>query len=173
MAELVNRLTEDRQEAARLYDLLARSLRLLCDGVDPFAVSRHFELTLLTLLGYRPELFHCVGCQAEIQATPNPLSPSLGGMLCDQCRHLDGTAPVLSVNAQKYLRMLERRGLTEAIRLRLDDMLKQELEESLAVYLRHVAERDLTSLRIWHQLQRPVEVPAGPGGAGSSDPSAV
>jgi DNA repair protein RecO (recombination protein O) len=168
MAELVNRLTEDRQEAARLYDLLARSLRLLCDGVDPFAVSRHFELTLLTLLGYRPELFQCVGCQADIQAAPNPLSPSLGGMLCEQCRHLDGSAPILSVNAQKYLRMLERRGLSEAIRLRLDDALKQELEEALAVYLRHVAERDLTSLRIWHQLQSPVAASSAPGGEGAS-----
>jgi hypothetical protein len=74
-------------------------------------------------------------------------------VLCERCQPLDATARELSVNAQKYLRVLDRQGLSSAVRLRLDDTLKQELEDALGQYLRHVTERDLTSLRIWHQLQ--------------------
>ncbi|MGH2557805.1 MAG: DNA repair protein RecO [Thermomicrobiales bacterium] len=153
MAELANRLTEERQESQPLYDLLARSLRLLCDGVDPFAVTRHFELALLGILGFRPELYRCVGCDADIEPTANPLSPRLGGMLCERCRARDASANVLSINGQKYLRTLDRQGLTSAVQLRLVPALKQELEDALGTYLRHVTERELTSLRIWHQLQ--------------------
>ncbi|MCC6313957.1 MAG: DNA repair protein RecO, partial [Thermomicrobiales bacterium] len=40
LAELLNRLTEDRQEHEAAYDLLASSLRLLSDGVDPWIVTR-------------------------------------------------------------------------------------------------------------------------------------
>src|SRR5687767_15136381 len=71
MVELLNRLTEDRQENEPVYDLLARSLKLLTDGVDPFAVTRHYELALLTLLGYKPELYRCVSCQSELAAVSN------------------------------------------------------------------------------------------------------
>jgi len=153
LAELVNRLTQDREENGRVFDLLARSLRLLADGVDPFGVSRHFELALLTAVGFRPELYKCVRCGEDLQPTTNALSPALGGMLCPACRVADSSARQLSVNAQKYLRTLDRAGLGEAIKLRLDDSLRSEIEGALAAYLRHIIERDLASLRVWHALQ--------------------
>jgi DNA repair protein RecO (recombination protein O) len=156
MAELLNRLTEDRQENARAYDLLARSLRLLADGVDPYAVTRHYEMALLAILGFRPELYRCVQCSSEIQAIPNAFSVRLGGMLCAACRGSDVAARQLSVNAQKYLRTLDRAGLSGAVALRLDDSLAAEIEGAFAAYIRHVAERDLSSLRVWRALQEPV-----------------
>src|SRR5262249_13551688 len=137
MAELLNRLTEDRQENARAYDLLARSLRLLAEGVDPYAVTRHYQMALLAILGYRPELYRCVQCSAEIQAIPNAFSVLLGGMLCAACRGTDVAARQLSVNAQKYLRTLDRTGLSGAIALRLDESLAAEIEGALAAYIRH------------------------------------
>jgi DNA repair protein RecO (recombination protein O) len=153
MAELLNRLTEEAQENARAYDALSRSLRLLAEGVDPFAVTRHYELALLTVVGFRPELYRCVQCANEIQATTNALSARLGGMLCPLCRTADMSARPLTVNAQKYLRTLDRAGLSGAIGLRLDDSLMAEIEGAIAAYVRHITERDLSSLRVWHALR--------------------
>ena len=153
-AELLLRLTQERQENAALYDLLVRTLRLLADGVDPFAVTRHFELALLTLLGYKPELYRCVACRTEIQAIANAFSARLGGILCPACRPSDIVAPLLSVNAQKYLRTLDRSGLSTAARLTVDSELRAELEGTLGAYLRHLAEREFHSLRVWHEMQR-------------------
>jgi DNA repair protein RecO (recombination protein O) len=155
MAELLNRLTEDRQENARAYDLLVRSLRLLAEGVDPFAVTRHYEMALLGLAGYRPELYRCVQCSAEIQAVANVFSVRLGGVLCAACHGADVAARPLSVNAQKYLRTLDRTGLAGVVALRLDDSLATEVEGTLTAYLRHIAERDLSSLRVWRELREP------------------
>jgi DNA repair protein RecO (recombination protein O) len=152
LAELLLRFTQDRQENPAIYDLLVGSLRLLADGVDPFAVTRHFEMAFLTLVGFKPELYRCVSCQAEIQAMPNPFSIRLGGLLCPVCRPNDLGARPLSINAQKYLRTLDRSGLAPAIRLPLDDELRQELEGTLGGYLRHVAEREFHSLRVWHDM---------------------
>lgn len=163
IVELVNRLTEDRQEQAAAYDLLARSLRLLCDGVDPYLVTRHYELVLLTLLGYRPELYRCVSCEQPVEATPNALSPRLGGVLCTGCRAADLSALPLSVNAQKVLRLLDRQGLAEVARLRLGDDLRAEIEGALGAYLRHLVERDLHSLRVWRALRSKELPPVGTG----------
>lgn len=153
LAEVLLRLTEDRQENRAAYDLLAGSLRLLDQGLEPFAVTRHFELGLLGLLGYRPELYRCVGCEAELTAVENALSLRRGGLLCPACRAGEPGAIPLSVNAQKYLRALDRQGLAAVVRLRLDERLRAELEGALGAYLRHLAERDLVSLRVWHTLK--------------------
>lgn len=155
MAELITRLTEDREEHEAAYGLLKGSLRLLCDAMDPFAVTRHFEMALLAILGYRPELYRCLECERELAAEPNALSIRRGGMLCPRCRATDPQAVPLSVNAQKYLRLLDRQGLRGVIGLRTSPELQRELEGVLTAYLRHHAERDLQSLHVWHQIREP------------------
>ena len=153
LAELLLRMTEDRQENEPAYDLLAGSLRLLGEGVDAFAVTRHFELALLALLGFRPELFRCVACRSDLTAAVNTLSDRLGGLLCPLCRGADAAGRPLSVNAQKYLRTLERQGLAAAARFRIEAGLRAELEAALGGYLRHLVERELVSLKVWHTLR--------------------
>ncbi len=155
LVELLNRLTQDRQENEAAYDLLAASLKLLADGIDPFAVTRHYELALLGLLGYRPELYRCLGCGSELTAAANAFSPRLGGTLCPLCRTADASARPLSVNAQKYLRLLDRQGLAAVAKLTPDEGVRIEVEGALADYLRHLAERDLASLKVWRALRAP------------------
>jgi hypothetical protein len=74
-------------------------------------------------------------------------------MLCMACRGADVSARLVSINAQKYLRTLDRAGLSAAVALRLDDALAAEIEGTLAAYIRHLTERDLASLRVWHAMK--------------------
>lgn len=147
-AELVRHLTEERQANGRVYDLLKRSLSVLNDSVDPWPVTRHFELALLSALGYQPELLHCVNCRREIEPIVNSFSTSLGGVLCPDCRGVDPAARPISINAQKYLRQLLRNGLPATIRLEPSDEERYELERLTGDYVRFVSERDFSSLRV-------------------------
>src|SRR3712207_3989483 len=153
MVEILTRLTEDRQENVPVFDLLSSSLQLLAQRVDAFHVTRHFELALLVLLGYRPELYHCISCRAGLTQAPHQFASEQGGFLCENCRGREVGARVVSVDAQKYLRALDRGGLGATVRLRVGSPLREELEGTLGVYLRHLAERDLGSLRIWRELR--------------------
>lgn len=150
--EILARLTEDRQENAAVFDLLASSLHLLADGVDPFHVARHFELVLLGLLGYRPELYMCVECRARLTQAPHPFSASLGGFVCELCQSSVRAPRLASVDAQKYLRALDRGGLAATVRFQLPDALQAEIEGMIGEYLRHLTERELGSLRVWREL---------------------
>lgn len=154
MVELVARLTEDRQEQPPVYDLLRGSLRLLADGVDPFAVTRHFEFMLLVTLGYRPELYRCLESGEPLEATTNLFSANRGGMLSMACRGADPRAVPVSINTQKYLRELDRNGLGNIIRLQVPFDTQHEVEGVLGGYIRHLTERDLNSLHVWRQMQR-------------------
>lgn len=153
-AELVRDLTQERQENARVYELLSSSLSLLDDGIDPWHIARHFELGLLITLGYSPQLFRCVACQRELDAIPNRFSSNLGGMLCDLCAGLDPSAMLLSINAQKYLRTLSRSGLVSVIGLQPSALERHEIGQAMSSYLRHVGERDFNSLRVLVAMQQ-------------------
>ena len=160
MVEILTRLTEDRQENAAVFDLLSSSLRLLADGVDAFHVTRHYELALLMLLGYRAELYLCIECRAPLTPEPHQFAAALGGFLCAHCRGREPGSRIVSVDAQKYLRALDRGGLGSTVRIKIENPLREELEGVLGAHLRHVAERDLGSLRVWRELRD--------GSAGSS-----
>lgn len=152
MLELVARLTEDRQENALVFDLLTGSLQLLAEGVDPYHVTRHYELALLNHLGFRPELQRCIECREPLSQTPHPFLAEQGGFLCERCEPRGASLRHFSVDAQKYLRAIERGGLGAVVRLQLDQALQGEIERMLADYLRHISERELSSLRVWREL---------------------
>ncbi|MCO5215343.1 MAG: DNA repair protein RecO [Thermomicrobiales bacterium] len=152
LVELVKVITHAEEPHKAVFELLSRSLVLLDEGVDAWMVTRHFEMALLNELGYRPQLFRCVGCDDEITAQVNAYSAMLGGLLCPACRDLDPQAIPLSVNAQKYLRLLQREGLTAVARLKPTLTERAEIQQALETYARFVADRDLRSLRALHEL---------------------
>lgn len=152
MVEMVGRLTEERQENTLIFDLLAGSLQLLAERVDPYHVTRHFELALLNHLGFRPELLRCVECREPLTQAPHPFMAGLGGFLCERCQPRGVALRHVTVDAQKYLRAVERGGLSAIVGLQLDATLRGEIERILADYLRHISERDLASLRVWREL---------------------
>jgi DNA repair protein RecO (recombination protein O) len=169
MAELINEFTADRQENRNAFDLLARSMHLLAEKVDPSALTRHFELGLLGAIGLRPELYRCIQCDRDIEAERNALSARLGGMLCPQCRSVDLSAPELSVNAQKYIRVLDRSGLSVAVKFRLDEATKGEIERAFSGYLRHHAERESRSLGVIKSIREWVPEYRIAASAGAAD----
>jgi hypothetical protein len=59
----------------------------------------------------------------------------------------------MSVNAQKILRSLDRNGMGEIRRITLDPTLAREIEATLAIYLRSIAERDFSSLRVLREIR--------------------
>ena len=150
--ELVKTLTQVEEPHAGIFDLLSRSLVLLNDGVDPWMITRHFELAMLNELGYQPQLFRCVGCDEEITATTNAFSAVLGGLLCARCRDLDPLAIPLSVNAQKYLRIMQRDGFAAVARLSPGTQERAEIQHVTESYARFVADRDLRSLRSMQEI---------------------
>lgn len=153
LADLLLQLTEDGDASPAAYDLLQGSLALLSEGIDPFSVTRHFELSLCRILGFQPELYRCVGCSTEIGPVANALSAQLGGMLCPACASQDLGAVRLSVNAQKFIRLLDRQGLAEAIKLRLDPVTASEIERALQLYARNHARREFASLGVMRSIR--------------------
>jgi DNA repair protein RecO (recombination protein O) len=110
-------------------------------------------MAALAQVGYQLDLWHCAQCQSELQAEVNYLGLRTGGMLCGQCRATDSQTVSMSVNAQKYLRLLGRQGQHAGRQVAIHPSLALELERVMSSYVASVLERDLTSLRVLKEIR--------------------
>jgi DNA repair protein RecO (recombination protein O) len=145
VAELIDRMTEDRSENYALFRLLVATLDRLATARRADQAIRVYELQALDLLGYRPELRHCVKCRQLLDADALAFSSLDGGTLCRTCQASSTSARALSANALKVLRLYQTGDWSTVSRLRLDEALRSELEQVLHEYVRYVAETQFKS----------------------------
>jgi DNA repair protein RecO (recombination protein O) len=153
--ELLDRFTEPHQESFDLYRLLLDTLRRLAAGDDLDAPVRFFEMSLLDVLGYRPELDECVTCRERLQPVTNYWSAGGGGVVCPNCRRDEAAVRPISVNAVKLLRLLLHASWPDVSRVSVDGGLAVELERAMLEYVRWVLERDVRSAAFIDAVRRP------------------
>ncbi|NLF64670.1 MAG: DNA repair protein RecO [Chloroflexi bacterium] len=161
--ELLDRFTADEDRNPQLYDLLADALGWFATTQQPLLAARFYELHLLQLTGFRPQLFHCVGCGEAIVEQDQLFSGELGGLLCPGCAAADRNARPISAAAVKVLRFLQSRPWEAVRRLGLRRDLHAELETVMHYYIIYLLERDLKSTEFLHRLRR-----ERPGTAGAA-----
>ncbi len=152
-AELVDRFSEEEAENRAVYDLICRAFHWLETTSQLPRTARYFELQLLDALGYRPQLYHCINCGAELQPEENFFTPEGGGVLDERCRDSHRDARAVSLNALKVLRFLQTREYAQVEQLRLTAQAESEVEELLHSYLTHLLERSLKSVEFLNTLR--------------------
>jgi DNA repair protein RecO (recombination protein O) len=154
--ELLDRFTDEEGENRTLYKLLTDTLKRLAFEGDAFLAVRYYEIRLLDLMGYRPNLFQCVKCQKEIVAQAQFFSFSQGGVLCPACgagTHGSDMGPV-SLDALRFLRHFQRSDYSEARRARIPTSIQKEIEALLQTYLTYQLERALKTLPFLRAVRR-------------------
>lgn len=152
--ELLDRFTADEDRNPQMYDLLSDMLRWLARTNNLLVAARYYELHLLSLLGYRPQLFQCVSCGEGIEERDQFFSAELGGLLCPNCRQADLNAVEISAAAVKVLRFLQTRQWAAVQSLHLRRELHSELEAVMYSYLTYILERNLKSADFLQRLRR-------------------
>ncbi|MFQ6015193.1 MAG: DNA repair protein RecO [Anaerolineae bacterium] len=161
VAELVDRFTKEGIENRQLYRLLLEVLGRIGQTEDLALTMRFFELRLLGYLGYRPQLYHCVRCNGEIEPTANFFDNEAGGVVCPRCGEGQPNLVAISLNALKVLRFLQTKPYSLCQRLRIRDELARELEVVLQRYMIYTLERNLKSVAFLHHLQWEMKVACG------------
>lgn len=152
-AELVVRFTAERQEHRELYERLLDILDAL-DARAPLHTVRYFELQLLGLMGYEPQVDVCAICGKRLPEADVLLSASAGGFVCADCRTVAGAGRVISVRAIKVLRHARSAELAAFAALRLDESLAREVQSGLAELIRYVLDREPNTGKYLDQIAR-------------------
>jgi DNA repair protein RecO (recombination protein O) len=162
-AELLDRFTGEGEADPAMFDLLSTALGWLSppdahtaqvQQDEPYLATRYYELRLLELSGFKPELHHCPGCGNMLEAVDSFFCPAEGGVLCPTCGAGRHDASSLPLTTFKVLRYGQTRSWDQFRRLRLKPPLRRQVENTIYHYLTFVLERNLKSVEFLHQLRR-------------------
>jgi DNA repair protein RecO (recombination protein O) len=160
LSELIDAFAQEGSEDNALYDLLADGLGWVADSPDPALAARYFEMRLLTITGYRPQLFKCVrtgeAMDIEFTGANAPLyvsfSPLEGGVLSAAAARLSRDVMSVPVSAVRLLRVLQTRRYEEISAFEITPAIHAQAEQTMRRYLAFVLERTLRSTHFLRQL---------------------
>jgi DNA repair protein RecO (recombination protein O) len=166
MVELLDRFTPDAEENPELYDLLVEGLGWAAQAADLGLAARYYELHLLGLAGYQPQLQRCVSCGQPLEPVDQFFSPSAGGVICPRCaaqaderaRQMPGAERPdrlpLSLAALKLLRYIQSNTYARVAALSISPRTHAEVEYVLTRYITLVLERQLKSVEFLKLIRR-------------------
>ena len=146
VAELVDGFSALSAANAELFDLTVQTLEALGSASNAELALRYFDLQLLRLSGFMPELYNCVECGAELEPDRHRFAVGSGGALCTDCGPTDVVVRPLSLPALKLLRLLHRTESVAALpALAVPPPLEREVRETLAATLQYWLDRRIRS----------------------------
>ncbi|MFO7630910.1 MAG: DNA repair protein RecO [Caldilinea sp.] len=156
VCELLDSFAETGDDAHALWDLALLVLRELDaaaagDELPPTLLA-WFNLHLLSLTGFQPQLFRCLDCERDIEPAINFLSLPEGGVLCAQCAARRSDVEALDVDTLKVLRFFQSQPWTAVAPVAVRPAILRRVENVLNRYLIFVLERQMRSTVFLHRL---------------------
>jgi len=151
IAELAERMTEDRHPIEDLYELTCWALDELALDPEPRRAAAFFLSAALDLMGYAPQLADCAGCGRPLAETSHAFSAASGGFVCANCA--DPAEPVVSPGAIKVLRVMVGRDVELYRRLKLSTAIMDEVDDVLADQLEYHLDKRLNSLKFLRRMR--------------------
>jgi len=154
VVELLDRFTYEEGENRPLFYLLRDTLARVNAMETPALAVRYYELRLLDLVGFRPQLFTCAVCDAEIKPQDQFFSAFHGGVVCPTCGFKTSGVRQITLGELRILRHFQRSTFRDAMRLSLNPEIDRGLEILMQNYFSYILERGLNSPAFLRQVRQ-------------------
>ncbi len=141
---LINKISEDldilvpyQGNDQEIWILLEDVLTSL-DGSYNYLIYYYFLWKLLKILGYAPDLYHCVSCKNSLKNENLYFSFKEGGFFCSEC-NIPNNSFLTSSNTIKIIRMILKEEKETLLRLSLDAESKRLINALSQQYINYYA----------------------------------
>lgn len=143
--ELANEFVSERQENKAVFDLTLAALKWLDEGDLPEQTLAIYQVKLLDIVGFQPQLDKCVRCGKALSPDGLALSPALGGVIGPEERENDELAWGISADTLKVWRFFLTSDFATGMKLKVPPTVARQVARSLQYYLEYLLERELKS----------------------------
>lgn len=133
LVELVDRMASDEDASAFLFEQLKAGLEAIQQGKDLAVIAHLFEMKMLAMAGYAPELEVCVSC-GNVPSEAS-FSAMLGGMLCSRCAFKDQSAIPIAAGTWKLIRLFKGLDMRRLGSINVKQDTKNELKACMHAYM--------------------------------------
>ncbi|MBT4124988.1 MAG: DNA repair protein RecO [Chloroflexi bacterium] len=146
VSEMAERFSVENGANQPLFRLLLDALAALEETKNPEMVIHFFEMRLLQLSGFSPELSRCVETGVELEPANHLYSSDRGGLVNNEARPVGESALLpASLNTIKLLRFLSRTDISQAGAMKPAEDENRQLSRILRAQIHHVLDRGLRS----------------------------
>jgi DNA repair protein RecO (recombination protein O) len=156
IGELIDCFSENDDENLPMWELLTLALQeldTLAPNQDGRLLLHWFEMSLLSLAGFQPQVFQCLNCDEELEPVTNYVSLTDGGVLCPNCSQGRRDLEPIEADVLKVLRFLQSRPWAAVCQVNIRPHILRQVDNLLYRYLLVILERQLKSVDFMRRLQ--------------------
>ena len=127
--ELIDSMILEGNRDQRIYFLLQQTLSVLKSETDIDLLIRLFEIRLLSLSGYKPQLDHCIVCKTVSMNGIFKFSFFQNGILCLNCSRKIATDIQFTTGTRNYIKKLMEVEIKSCGRIKFPNKQAEEIEK--------------------------------------------
>lgn len=149
--EFAEQVTRENNDEMQVLKLLYQTLRALGKQSIPNPLIRYiFELKLMSINGYTPQVFECVGCQATEEL--HRFSISRGGLLCNHCKQGAPDQFLVDGSTIYTMQFIITTPVEKLYRFNVSEQVLRELKKIMTSYVKIMVDGPFKSLEILEGL---------------------
>ncbi|MFH1395513.1 MAG: DNA repair protein RecO [Candidatus Omnitrophota bacterium] len=151
--ELVNTVTTEYDINEELYRVLTESLKMLASKTSAKRAARIFELKLLNVLGFSPQMEECALC-GYAGTGLNLFSIKNGGVLCKSCGKVSGGFMSLSNGTVNFIKKIQQNDFDKIAQIKVSKEVGMETETVLKKFLNYYINYPIKSLKFLEHIEK-------------------
>jgi len=152
-AELLRVSTPMEDKNQELFRFFLKTMYCLQEWQDLELLKIIYEIKLMAIQGFSPEISHCVNCGSNPSAKMY-LSPAMGGVLCPNCKGKDIKSIGITSEAIFTLKTLLFGIYEDLIELNVAANIKRQLSNILAPFISYHIDRKLKTLQFIRDVKQ-------------------
>jgi DNA repair protein RecO (recombination protein O) len=145
-AELLRASTPLEDKNQELFRFFLKTLYVMQEWEDLELFSRIFEIKLMAIQGFAPEIHRCVSCGGAPSGVVR-FSPQLGGILCRKCLKKDEKALFLAPAALDAMKKMLKETYESLITSNVEEDVKKQLKSAMRPFVLHHLDRKLKTIQ--------------------------
>ncbi len=145
VSNLMDKLLKGQEPDKEIWRLLNEVLEKLnsihLKNLKINLVYYYFLWNLISILGYRIDLYDCFVCQKKIILGKVFIIPKDGGLVCENCKKKFKNSEEIEPNLIKILRMFLEKDWATLNKLRLDENILKDIKDISRHYLSGILEK--------------------------------
>jgi DNA repair protein RecO (recombination protein O) len=154
--ELANEMAGEREVNREAFELLLSFLSNLEETAPQEEQLRLFEIRMLSLFGYRPNMRRCDLCKRDwedLKEIPAVFfSPERGTLVCEKCSKTRNDLIPLSLGTARLIEMVSQMELCKVERMRFTFQALSESRELLPKFICYQLGKELKSLKALNNI---------------------
>ncbi len=149
--EMVNEMAGEREAHPEAFDLVLSFLKVLEETEPQEEQLRMFEIRMLSIFGYRPNLKKCSACKRDLEALREApdvfFSVERGTLFCSRCSRPEDRLIRLSLGTARLIEEISETELSKIYRFRFTPQALSESRGILPRFISYQLGKELKSLK--------------------------